>query len=119
MTRALSDLSLLLPISLLLCFVLSYLGVWYLAFIPSAVLGFFLKSRWINLIYFGLSGAIGAIIPIFLGNVAARLAAGVELAAIIGLPGGAFGPLILTLLIAFFLSGLGAVVTSSFRDITQ
>lgn len=114
--RTFSDLSLLLPINLIFCLVLSYLGIWYFAFISAAVLAFFLKSRWINLIYFGFSGAIGVIIPIFFGDVVTRLAAGAELASIIGLPGGAVGPLILTLLIAFFLSGLAAVVTSSLRD---
>jgi len=105
----------LLIIDLITSFALSYVGLWYYIFVPSALLGFFLKSRWVNLVYFGLSGAVGAIIPIFLSDAGNRFANASLVGAIIGLPGGFAAPLGLTLVIAFLGSGLGAVVTSSIR----
>jgi hypothetical protein len=104
-------------VNLVLCFFLSYLGLWYLSFVPSAVLSFLLRSRWTNnLASLGLSGAAGVIVPIFVSNTAIRLSAGSELAGIIGIPGGFAGPLLITALLAFLVSGLAAVVGSSFVD---
>jgi hypothetical protein len=114
--RLTSDLYFLLLVDLAACFLLSYFGVWYLAFIPSVLIGSLLKSRWLHLISFGFSGAIGAILPIFISDATARLDSGAVLAAVLGLPGGFVGPLILTAMVAFFISGLAAVVASSFRD---
>jgi hypothetical protein len=99
------------------CFLLSFFTLWYYAFVPAALLGFFLRSRWINLVYFGISGAIGAVLPIFLSDVGTRFGNAGVLGAIIGLPGGATGPFAITCLIAFLLSGSAAVLTSSIRDI--
>jgi len=115
--RLTSDLYFLILVNLLACFLLSYAGFWYLIFLPSAILGFLLKSRWMNVVYFGATSAITAILPIFLADVSNRLDTGAILAAVIGLPGGASGPLAITFFIAFFTSGLAAVATSSFRDI--
>ena len=116
--RLTSDLNFLLLVNLLACFLLSYSGFWYLVFIPSAILGYLLKSRWMNIIYFGASSAIAVILPIFVADVSNRLDSGAILAAVIGLPGGTAGPLAITALIAFFTSGLAAVATSSFHDIS-
>jgi hypothetical protein len=99
------------------CFLLSYFTLWYFVFVPAALLGLFLRSRWINLAYFGISGAIGAVLPIFLYDVGTRLGDAAVLGGIIGLPGGAAGPLAITCLIAFLLSGSAAVLTSSIRDV--
>src|SRR5579862_3453554 len=111
--RLSQGLYLLLLLDLFASFVLSYFGLWYFIFVPSALLGFLLKSRWTNLVYFGLSGAIGAVIPIFLSDVGDRIANASLVGAIIGLPGGFVAPLAFTMGIAFLVSGLGAVVTSS------
>jgi hypothetical protein len=119
MMRITNDLYFLLLVNLTASFILSYFGFWYLVFIPSALLGVLLTSRWLHLITFGLSGAIGAIIPILVMDTDARLSSGAVLADVIGLPGGFAGPLILTAMIAFFISGLAAVTTSSFRDASQ
>jgi len=113
--RLTERLDVLIIIDLIAGFALSYVGLWYYVFVPSALLGFLLESRWMNLIYFGLSGAIGAIIPIFLFDVGNRIANASLVGAIIGLPGGFVAPLGLTILVAFLASGLGAVVTSSLR----
>ena len=74
MMRLTESLYALLIIDLVASFALSYAGLWYYVFVPSALLGFLLKSSWMNLVYFGLSGAIGAIIPIFLSDTGSRFA---------------------------------------------
>ncbi len=117
MIRLTSDLYFLIFMNLLACFLLSYAGFWYLVFLPSAILGFLLKSRWMNVVYFGATSAIATVVPIFLTDVSTRLDTGSILAAVIGIPGGASGPLLITFLIAFLTSGLAAVVTSSYRDL--
>jgi hypothetical protein len=117
MMRLTSDLYFLILVNLLACFLLSYAGFWYLVFLPSAILGFLLKSRWMNVAYFGATSAIATIVPIFLADVSNRLETGSILAAVIGIPGGAAGPLLITFLIAFFTSGLAAVAASSYRDL--
>ncbi len=116
MTSNSSKLYVLLFVNLSASLALSYVGVWYLTFLPSVILGFLLKSKWMNLVYFGFSGAVGAILPIFIAEVTLRLESGAVLAAIIGLPGGVTGPLMITALIAFLASGLAAVGSSSIRD---
>ncbi len=115
MMRITERLYALVVIDLVASFALSYVGLWYYVFAPSALLGFLLKSRWSNLAYFGLSGALGAVIPIFLSDTATRIANASLVGAIIGLPGGFVAPLGITILIAFLASGLAAVVTSSLR----
>ena len=115
MMRLSESLYVLLIIDLLASFALSYAGLWYYVFVPSALLGLLMKSNWMNLVYFGLSGAIGAVIPIFLSDTGSRFANASLVGAIIGLPGGFVGPLGVTIIIAFLASGLGAVVTSSLR----
>jgi hypothetical protein len=115
MMRLSESLYALMIIDLIASFALSYVALWYYVFVPSAILGFLLKSRWMNMIYFGLSGALGAIIPIFLSDTGTRFATASLVGAIIGLPGEFAGPLGLAILIAFLASGLGAVVTSSLR----
>ena len=117
MMRITSDLYILLLVNLLASFVLSFAGFWYLVFIPSGILGFLQISRWVNIAYFGGSSAIATILPIFLSDVSNRLDSGSILGAVIGLPGGAAAPLLVTFLIAFLTSGLAAVATSSYRDI--
>jgi hypothetical protein len=117
MMRLTSDVYFLILVNLLVCFLLSYAGFWYLVFLPSAVLGLLLKSRWMNVVYFGVTSAIAVIVPIFLTDVSTRLDTGSILAAVIGIPGGAAGPLLITFLIAFLTSGLAAVATSSYRDL--
>jgi len=116
--RMTSTLYILLILDLLASFILSYLGLWYFIFAPSAVFGYLLKSRWINLVYFGATGGVGALIPILLSDASTRIDTGGLLAGILGLPGGAVVPLVLTGFIAFLISGLAAVATSSVRDIS-
>ena len=113
--RLTENLYVLLVIDLVASFVLSYLGSWYYIFLPSAILGYLVPSRWMNLVYFGVSGAIGAVLPIFISDVGNKVANASLIGAIIGLPGGFAAPLGFTLAIAFLMSGLGAVVTSSIR----
>jgi uncharacterized membrane protein YjjB (DUF3815 family) len=115
MMRLTESLYVFLIIDLLASFALSYAGLWYFVFVPSALLGLLMKSSWMNLVYFGLTGAIGAVIPIFLSDTGSRFANASLVGAIIGLPGGFIGPFGVTIIIAFLASGLGAVVTSSLR----
>jgi len=114
--RPQSTLYLFLLVNFAAAFLLSYFTLWYFVFLPAAVLGFWVISSWANILYFGLTGAMGSILPIFLSDVGSRLANAKVLAEIIGLPGGAAGPLAITALIAFLLSGIAAVLTSSIRD---
>jgi hypothetical protein len=118
MMRETSSLYALLILDLLASFILSFMGLWYFIFVPSALLGYLLKSRWMNLVYFGVTGGLGAVIPIFLSDITTRLDTGGLLAGILGVPGGFAIPLALTGFIAFLLSGLAAVATSSVRDIS-
>jgi hypothetical protein len=106
-------------VNLAACFLLSYITLWYFVFVPSAVLGFWTVSRWTNLAYFGVTGAIGAILPIFLSDVSVRIGNAAILASAVGLPGGAGGILAITAIIAFLISGMAAVLTSSIRDSTS
>lgn len=112
-----SSIYLLVVVNFAAAFLLSYFTLWYFVFLPSAVLGLWVISKWSNLLYFGVTGAIGSILPIFLSDVGSRIANATVLAEVIGLPGGAAGPLAITTLIAFLLSGIAAVLTSSIRDI--
>jgi len=110
-----SRLYMMMVVNLVVCLALSYLTLWYFVFVPAALLGLWLSSRWMNLVYFGVTAAVGVVIPIFLSDISARLANASVLAAIIGIPGGFAGPLAITALIGFFLSGIAAVLTSSIR----
>jgi uncharacterized membrane protein YjjB (DUF3815 family) len=108
-------LTLLFVLDLASCIALSYVGFWYLVFIPSAIIGVFLKVRWMNLVYFGVSGALGTVVTLLLSQTAYRLETSSIVASVIGIPGGFVIPLVLTLLISFLISGLGSMITSSFR----
>ncbi|MGC8596468.1 MAG: hypothetical protein ACP5NY_00965 [Thermocladium sp.] len=96
-------------INAILAFALSIIGYWELLFIPAALLGFLLHLRprsslWIT----GLSGALGVLISILILPYA--LQNGAITALIIGLPGGAVIPLLITLLLALLDSGIGGAL---------
>jgi hypothetical protein len=116
LSRGSSRIGLIILIDLIACFALSYIGLWYFVFVPSAVLGFFVIGRWRNLAYFGAAGAVGTLIPIFISQASARLASAAVVGAVIGLPGGYLVLLLMTALISFLVSGFGAVLTSSLLD---
>lgn len=97
----------------LACLALSISGLWFFVFIPSAVLALALRSRWINLVEFGVTGALGALVSLLVIQPGYRLTTASLVASIIGLPGGFLVPLALTLLIIFLISGLGAMIGSS------
>jgi hypothetical protein len=116
MMKVPNALYLMMVVNLVACFVLTYLTLWYFVFVPGAIFGLWLTSRWMNIVYFGITGAVGVVIPIFLSDVSTRLGNASVLAGIIGLPGGFSGPLVITALLGFVLSGIAAVLTSSLRD---
>lgn len=103
-------------LNLVACLALTYLTLWYFVFVPAAIMGLWLTSRWMNILYFGVTGAVGVILPIFFSAVSTRLGNASILAGILGLPGGFAGPLVITALLGFLLSGIAAVLTSSIRE---
>jgi hypothetical protein len=97
----------------LACLAMSLGGLWFFVFIPSAILALALRSRWINLVEFGITGALGTLVSLLVIQPGYRFATSSIVASIIGLPEGFLVPLALTLLIIFLISGLGAMVGSS------
>jgi uncharacterized membrane protein YjjB (DUF3815 family) len=97
----------------LACLAMSLGGLWFFVFIPSAFLALALKSKWINLAEFGITGALGALVSMVVIQPSYRLEVASLVASIIGLPGGFLIPLVLTLVIVFLVSGLGGMVGSS------
>ncbi|MEM0286560.1 MAG: hypothetical protein QXG05_00095 [Nitrososphaerota archaeon] len=104
--------------NIVVCFVMSLIGFWYFVFIPSGVLAFTLKRRWVNLIQFGLSASFGALLSLLVYEPGYRFASASLVASIIGLPGGFAIPLALTLIIIFLISGFAAMITSSLHAAT-
>ena len=96
-------------INAILSLALSLLGYWELLFAPAAILGFLLHLRprtslWVT----GFSGALGVLISILALPYA--LQNGEITALIMGLPGGAAVPLLITLLLALLNSGIGGAL---------
>lgn len=102
-------------IIIILSFILSYTGYWYLIFIPGLFAGVALNRKY-DAVVPAVFAIVGTVLSM-IGDVSYRFGQASLFDSIAGLPSGYALPLLLLFLITFILSLLGLIAGSSFNPL--
>ncbi|MGC8609506.1 MAG: hypothetical protein ACP5UV_06535 [Thermoplasmata archaeon] len=100
-------------LQLVLSFVFSIAGVWYLSFIPAFFSGILMRRPIIAFLFSGVSSVIGIFVSIIYIDASYRFDQAALFSGIAGIGDGFIFPLLVTFIIMFLLGGAGASLGSS------
>ncbi len=96
-------------------FVLSVYAFWIVLAVSAGVLGLYCGGRKLNSLLSGVYSAIGVVLAVFVFDSGNGISQASLFSSAAGIPGGIGFPILLTILIAFFLGLLAYLLGSSFE----